>query len=83
MHYPCTFKRGSERFPKGADGVMQMGETTYVDTWKAIERLVTKGKAKAIGVSNFSKSEVQNLLDNGSMVSSDPAVLLLVIDQRV
>lgn len=69
MHYPCTFKRGVERFPKGEDGVMQMGDTTYVDTWKALEGLVKKGKAKAIGVSNFSKGEVQNLLEQGSIVS--------------
>lgn len=68
MHYPCTFQRGTERFPKGDDGVMQMGETTYVDTWKAMEKLVNKGKVKAIGVSNFSKGEVQNLLEQGSIV---------------
>ncbi|KAB2573792.1 putative oxidoreductase [Lasiodiplodia theobromae] len=71
MHYPCTFKRGTERFPKGEDGQMMMGTTTYVDTWKAMEKLVQKGKAKAIGVSNFSKGEVQKLLDEGSIV---PAV---------
>ncbi|KAJ4364949.1 hypothetical protein N0V83_008565 [Neocucurbitaria cava] len=70
-HYPCTFKRGTERFPKGEDGIMQMGETTYVDTWKAMEKLVHKGKAKAIGVSNFSQGEVQTLLDQGSIT---PAV---------
>lgn len=73
MHYPCTFKRGTERFPKGEDGVMQMGETTYVDTWKAMEKLVKKGKAKSIGVSNFSKGELQNLLDQGSIVSLPPS----------
>lgn len=72
MHYPCTFKRGAERFPKGEDGQMMMGTTTYVDTWKAMEKLVQKGKAKAIGVSNFSKGEVQKLLDEGSTVSRLP-----------
>ncbi|KAK9354067.1 NADP-dependent oxidoreductase domain-containing protein [Lipomyces doorenjongii] len=61
MHYPCTFARGPERFPKDED------ETTYEDTWKALEKLEKTGKTKAIGVSNFSKGEVENLLDNGTV----------------
>ncbi|KAK9430121.1 NADP-dependent oxidoreductase domain-containing protein [Lipomyces doorenjongii] len=44
-----------------------MGETTYEDTWKALEKLEKTGKTKAIGVSNFSKGEVENLLDNGTV----------------
>lgn len=68
MHYPCTFQRGEDRFPKGADGKMIMGKTTFVDTWKAMEALLKTGKTKAIGVSNFSKDEVQTLIDKGSVV---------------
>ncbi|KAL4877886.1 Aldo/keto reductase [Aspergillus karnatakaensis] len=67
MHYPCTFKRGSERFPRGENGRMVHGETTYVDTWRAMEGLTKTGKVKAIGVSNFSKGEVENLLKEGSI----------------
>ncbi|OJJ31377.1 hypothetical protein ASPWEDRAFT_118731 [Aspergillus wentii DTO 134E9] len=62
MHYPCTFARGSERFPRDADGRMIHGETTFVDTWKAMEKLTKTGKARAIGVSNFSKGEIETLL---------------------
>lgn len=69
MHYPCTFKRGPDRFPRDAEGRMIPGETTYVDTWKAMEKL-TKTKAKAIGVSNFSKGEVETLLQETSTVST-------------
>ncbi|KXH68800.1 aldehyde reductase [Colletotrichum salicis] len=71
MHYPCTFQRGEDRFPKGKDGKMIMGKKTFVDTWKAMEALLKTGKAKAIGVSNYSKDEVQTLIDKGSVV---PAV---------
>ncbi|KAE8154858.1 Aldo/keto reductase [Aspergillus avenaceus] len=71
MHYPCTFKRGSERFPRDGEGRMLHGDTTYVDTWKAMERLITTGKVKAIGVSNFSKSEIETLIRESSTV---PAV---------
>lgn len=53
MHYPCTFKRGSERFPRDADGTMILVETTYLDTWKTMENLRQSGKTKAIAVSKF------------------------------
>lgn len=69
MHYPCTFKRGQERFPKGDDGLMIMGETTYLDTWNSMEKLVKSGKTRTIGVSNFNRVEIQNLVDNSDTVS--------------
>lgn len=68
MHYPCTFKRGPERFPRDTNGRMILGDTTFVDTWKAMEQLVASGKTKAIGVSNFSKGEVEKLLTESSTV---------------
>ena len=68
MHYPCVFARGTERFPREADGKMILGQTTYVDTWRAMEKLLSTGKVKAIGVSNFSKGEIQTLLDQCSVV---------------
>lgn len=72
IHYPCTFARGEDRFPKDKEtGKMVMGETTYVDTWKAMEKLLGTGKVKAIGVSNFSKGEIETLLREGSVA---PAV---------
>ncbi|GME66050.1 aldehyde reductase [Neofusicoccum parvum] len=72
MHYPCTFARGEDRFPKDKEtGKMLMGETTLLDTWKAMEKLLRTGKVKAIGVSNFSRGEVELLLEKGSIV---PAV---------
>lgn len=68
MHYPCVFARGEERFPRDANGKMILGKTTYVDTWKAMEKLLKTGKVKAIGVSNFSRGEIQTLLDQCSVV---------------
>ncbi|KAJ5187252.1 hypothetical protein N7449_010246 [Penicillium cf. viridicatum] len=71
MHYPCTFKRGADRFPRDAEGRMIRGETTFVDTWKAMEDVIKTGKVKAIGVSNFSKGEIETLLEKAGTV---PAV---------
>lgn len=70
MHYPCTFARGTERFPRDANGKMIHGETTFVDTWKALEKVVKTGKVRAIGVSNFSKGEVERLLNETDTVKS-------------
>ncbi|KAL2845143.1 NADP-dependent oxidoreductase domain-containing protein [Aspergillus pseudodeflectus] len=71
MHYPCTFKRGPERFPRDTEGRMIKGETGFLDTWRAMEKLTETGKVKAIGVSNFSKGEIEVLLNGSSTV---PAV---------
>jgi diketogulonate reductase-like aldo/keto reductase len=70
MHYPCTFARGEERFPRDGNGKMIHGETTFVDTWKAMEKLVKTGKTRAIGVSNFSKVELETIIGECSVVCS-------------
>ncbi|KAJ5081541.1 hypothetical protein NUU61_009805 [Penicillium alfredii] len=72
MHYPCTFKRGPDRFPRDVDGRMIRGETTYVDTWKAMEEVAKTGKVKAIGVSNFSMGEIQTLINQSSTMEVHP-----------
>lgn len=49
--------------PKAADGKsIKVGDTSFVETWRAMEALVKKGKAKAIGVSNFSQVELEKIL---------------------
>ena len=39
-----------------------------IETWKAFEEIYKKGKAKAIGVSNFLNNHMQNILDNCEVV---------------
>jgi diketogulonate reductase-like aldo/keto reductase len=36
----------------------------YLETYHALEELVTEGKVKSIGVSNFNISQLQDVLDN-------------------
>ncbi|KAI0545926.1 Aldo/keto reductase [Xylaria curta] len=71
MHYPASFKRGPEFLPLDSDGRMIPGSTHFVDTWKAMENLLKTGKTRAIGVSNFSKIELAQLLKEATIV---PAV---------
>lgn len=69
MHYPCTFARGEDRFPRDSNGKMILGQTSFVDTWRAMEKLVETGKVKSIGVSNFSRGELETLMRESATVS--------------
>jgi alcohol dehydrogenase (NADP+) len=67
VHWPHAFKRGDTLFPHNADGKLVLENIDYVDTWKAMEKL-PKDKVKAIGISNFNKTEVERVLEAGSIV---------------
>ncbi|RMZ68875.1 aldehyde reductase [Pyrenophora seminiperda CCB06] len=71
MHWPSPFARGDSMFPKDSAGKTQVGDTDYVATYHAMEKLLESGKVRAIGVSNFSKSEMERLIKETSVV---PAV---------
>jgi alcohol dehydrogenase (NADP+) len=47
------------------------GSRAYPETWKAMEKLVQKGKARAIGVSNFNILKMRRLLETATVI---PAV---------
>ena len=68
MHWPVAFKSGNTLSPKDKDGKREIENIPYLDTWKAMEKLVKTGKTKAVGISNFSKAEVETLLKEGSIV---------------
>ncbi|KAF3387513.1 hypothetical protein F1880_001472 [Penicillium rolfsii] len=71
MHWPVAFKRGDDMFPKDKDGNMITDNIDYLDTYKAMEKLLKDGKVKAIGISNFAKKEVERILKEADTV---PAV---------
>ncbi|KAL7785446.1 NADP-dependent oxidoreductase domain-containing protein [Trichoderma afarasin] len=71
MHYPCSFQRGPDFLPFDKNGKMITDSTHFIDTWKAMKKLLDTGKARTIGVSNFSKTELEQILDNATVV---PAV---------
>lgn len=49
-------------FPKDANDVTIEGNGSYVETWKAMEKLVQKGLTKSIGLSNFNKRQTEDIL---------------------
>ncbi|KAL1958595.1 hypothetical protein VTO42DRAFT_4192 [Malbranchea cinnamomea] len=71
IHWPSAFARGDELFPKDSQGNSKTEKIDYVDTYKAMEKLQKSGKTKAIGISNFSRAEVERLLNHTEIV---PAV---------
>ncbi|TKA25700.1 hypothetical protein B0A50_05795 [Salinomyces thailandicus] len=68
MHWPSPFKKAAELMPKDSNGKIAAGTADYVDTYKAMEACFKKGKARAIGVSNFSLAEMERLLKETSVV---------------
>ncbi|KAJ7647618.1 Aldo/keto reductase [Roridomyces roridus] len=63
MHWPLAVIDGKTLQPEESP--------TFVDTWKAMEKLVKAGKVKNIGVSNFSVTLLRDLLNHCEIV---PAV---------
>uniref|UniRef100_A0A093V0N0 D-xylose reductase [NAD(P)H] n=1 Tax=Talaromyces marneffei PM1 TaxID=1077442 RepID=A0A093V0N0_TALMA len=70
MHFPVAWKSGNGLFPK-ENGKPAVVDIDFVDTYKAMEKLLDTGKVKAIGISNFSKAQMEHLFTNTSVV---PAV---------
>ncbi|CAN1275477.1 NADPH-dependent aldo-keto reductase, chloroplastic [Linum perenne] len=58
IHWPVAMKRGTEEFL--SENLVQ---TDIPSTWRAMEALYDSGKARAIGVSNFSVKKLGDLLE--------------------
>lgn len=71
----CNTPVPSDFMPMGPDGKIIPDSTDFVDTWKAMEKLLLNGKVKAIGVSNFSKLELERILKECGVVSKRKSVM--------
>jgi diketogulonate reductase-like aldo/keto reductase len=73
IHTPFAFQPGDEQDPRDANGkVIYDQGVTLLDTWGAMESLVSEGKCKAIGLSDVSLAQVQDIVKAASM---KPAVV--------
>lgn len=62
MHTPYAFLPGDEQDPRDEnDNVIYDRETTLMDTWRAMERLVDRGLCRAIGLSDVSLGHVREV----------------------
>lgn len=66
IHNPAHFKfiDESNNFPKDSNDKVMLEKVDIVQTWKELEKAVDQGLLKAIGLSNFNKKQIQNILDN-------------------
>ena len=73
IHTPFAFQPGDEQDPRDANGnVIYDKGVTLLDTWRAMESLVSEGKCKAIGLSDVSLEQVQDIVKAARM---KPAVV--------
>jgi diketogulonate reductase-like aldo/keto reductase len=63
IHTPFAFQPGDDQDPRDATGkVIYDQGVTLLDTWTAMEDLVSQGKCKAIGLSDVSLTQVQDIV---------------------
>jgi diketogulonate reductase-like aldo/keto reductase len=64
IHTPFAFQPGEEQDPRDANGnVIYDQGVTLLDTWRAMEGLVSEGKCKAIGLSDVNLEQVQHIFE--------------------
>ncbi|XP_053874494.1 1,5-anhydro-D-fructose reductase-like isoform X1 [Malaclemys terrapin pileata] len=62
MHSPMGFPNINGELVPQKDGLLLQSDVDYVDTWRAMEKLVDEGLVKSVGVSNFNVSQLERLL---------------------
>lgn len=73
MHSPMAYKYGggwdeADLLPKDADGnILPDNDTDYIDTWRAMEKLLADGLVRGIGVSNFNSEQIERLLKSAKI----------------
>ncbi|SCV74349.1 BQ2448_6781 [Microbotryum intermedium] len=72
IHWPVPMNpNGNDpKFPKKEDGSrdLDLEEWSVSKTWEGMEKVYKSGKAKAIGISNFSESFIEDLLKTAKVV---------------
>ncbi|KIW70774.1 hypothetical protein PV04_03015 [Phialophora macrospora] len=71
IHWPVAMNPNGndEKFPKLPDGSRDLlRDRSHVDTYKDMEKLLKTGKTKAIGVANYSKRYLEELLPKVDVV---------------
>ncbi|KAF4555865.1 Aldo-keto reductase-like protein 22 [Elsinoe fawcettii] len=69
MHWPVAFRSCDEWFPVDKDNVFDLDREVKVeDTWAAMVKLLSTGKVKSVGVSNFNIRRLKHLLSKTDVV---------------
>lgn len=60
-------QEGGDKFPVDADGKTLYSDVDYVEAWLAMEEALSQGLVRSIGVSNFSKDQIERVLSSGKI----------------
>ncbi len=64
IHTPFAFQPGDEQDPRDAKGDVIYDEgVTLLETWRALEDLVDEGRCKAIGLSDISLAQTEEIFE--------------------
>jgi aldehyde reductase len=64
IHTPFAFQPGDDQDPRDQNGnVLYDHDVSLLDTWKAMERLVDRGKCRAIGLSDITLDELKPIYE--------------------
>ena len=73
IHTPFAFQPGEEHDPRDQNGnVLYDRDVTLLDTWRAMESLVDRGRCRAIGLSDISLNELLPIYESARI---KPAVV--------
>jgi alcohol dehydrogenase (NADP+) len=73
IHTPFAFQPGDEQEPRDQNGnVIYDTGVTLLDTWKAMESLVDRGKCRAIGLSDITLNDLSPIYESARI---KPAVI--------
>ncbi|KAF2135839.1 uncharacterized protein K452DRAFT_322831 [Aplosporella prunicola CBS 121167] len=71
IHWPVSFQKAAsprDHFPiNPSTDAMHVIDVPLRDTWKALEAQVKKGKIRSIGVSNFTREKVEEVLQTAEI----------------
>lgn len=71
MHFPVSFEHTGEAVPKDSSGRVKLDNVPLEETWRAMEDCMNNGMTRALGVANFTLSQLQQLY---SFAKIKPAV---------
>ncbi|KAJ8090440.1 hypothetical protein PM082_019038 [Marasmius tenuissimus] len=76
VHFPQVLEyQENEKLPKNPDGTLKTVDyPTFVEIWAEMEDILREGKAKSIGVSNFSIKNLEILLKHAKVVPANNQV---------
>ncbi len=63
VHWPVVFK-GGVTFPEQPDDFLSLKDVSLSETWEEMQKTVEEGLTRHIGVSNFKKEKIQELIDS-------------------